>query len=140
MNIIESILIIEHQWTSTHLHKPKVTWLPPWKSSPAKTHLFYWRVYEQHVDWLTLQEWTYSTHLHEWDSFIYLFSTKLLLGNFWHSTRVNKYSTVIIVYVEKESYFCPDTLVEQTYLTVCLYSKFEIHWFLWSCAFMSLSK
>ena len=31
---------------------------------------------------LTLQEWTHPTHLHEWDPLIYLFSTKLLIGNF----------------------------------------------------------
>ena len=33
------------------------------------------------MDWLTLHEWTHPTHLHEWDPLIYLFSTKLLIGN-----------------------------------------------------------
>ena len=54
------------------------------KSLPAKAHFFYWRVYEQHVeqhvDWLTLQEWNYPTHSHEWCPFIYVLSTKLLRG------------------------------------------------------------
>ena len=56
--------------------------MPPWKASQPKLTFFYWRVHEQHVDWLTLQEWTHPTHLHEWDPLIYLFSTKLLIGNF----------------------------------------------------------